>query len=105
MIRRELVLMPDYGCFPLWEFGAPISNFNPSTLPISIGLQADLRSWSSTYDALLNKEDPRDSGFLSKEDKASYTLEGTKLKARLIDELGPGFAVTMRLVIRVKSSP
>ena len=95
---RAIKLMPDYQCFPLWEASlGDVGNINPDNLPISLGLKTELATWTKIYDATLNVDDPACSGFQSEEAKAEFKRVGNDLAERLRGELGPEFAVIIKI--------
>ncbi len=92
---RQIKLMADYDCFPLWEESpGTVGNIDPSDLHISEGLRRRLIEWSEEYDATLNQDDPIASGFESRSDEKMFSLRGQKLRKELEEELGPGYVVT-----------
>jgi len=86
---RNLKLMADYGCWPLWAM-APDEprNIDPAELPISESLRESLYAWAQTYDATLNEDYPPDSGFPSEDAEQEFDRQGRELRARLQEELG-----------------
>lgn len=80
--------MPDYECFPLWhDDGDSTGNIDPNTLNLSAALVSKLNNWCSEYDKTLNKSNPKDSGFLSKEKEVAFVVEGYELAKALKSEL------------------
>jgi hypothetical protein len=95
---RTVKLMSDYGCHALWEASlGEVGNIDPASLPISADLQHALALWAECYDRTLNQDDPRASGFASDEEEALFKSKGLSLAARLRDELGHGYTVTVHL--------
>ena len=95
---RTIKLMPDYQCFPLWESSPGyVGNINPENLPISLDLKAELATWTKIYDATLNVDDPACSGFQSEAAEAEFKRNGRDLAERLKYELGPSFAVIVKI--------
>ena len=95
---RAIKLMPDYQCFPLWEASpGDVGNINPENLPISLDLKAELAAWTKIYDATLDVDDPACSGFQSEEAEAEFKRVGNDLAERLKCELGPDFAVIIKI--------
>lgn len=93
---REIKLMADYQCFPLWEASPGIvGNIDPASLPISLGLKNLLHEWSGEYDATLNLEDPALSGFCSDAAHAEFQRKGQFLAAALQAELGEGYRIKL----------
>ena len=97
-LMRTLKLMSDYGCHPLWEASTGgTGNVDPASLPLTADLQRALRDWALRYDATLDQDDPRQSGFPNEEREASFMSDGAALAKRLQDELGPDYAVVVKL--------
>lgn len=95
---RIIKLMPDYGCFPLWEASPDaVGNIDPNTLPISAGLVSELEKWAAQYDATLNSEDPLESGFASIEHERDFADVGRQLCAKAQKELGPDFELFLKI--------
>ncbi len=88
---KLIKLMPDYGCFPLWEYAAGdlIDNADPERLPLTGDLKAALGRWASAYDATLNQEYPPDSSFPSPADEDAFEAEGLRLWKELQTQFGP----------------
>lgn len=90
--------MADYQCSPLWEASpGQVGNIDLDVLPLSHGLRARLINWARAYDATLNMDDPLSSGFETDEQEAEFKRIGTELGEELSNELGPEFAVTMKI--------
>jgi hypothetical protein len=90
--------MPDYGCFPLWEASPDaVGNIDPNTLPISANLASELDKWAAQFDATLNSEDPRESGFASSEHERDFADAGRQLCIKMQNELGPEFEVFLKI--------
>lgn len=94
---KSLKLMADYHCHPLWDmsFGG-YGDIDPCELPISKKLQIRLAKWAATYDETLDAEYPPNSGFKSDELEREFKLEGERLAASLMSELGPGISVLFK---------
>lgn len=90
---KNLKLMADYDCFPLWSWDCPDYNLDPASLPLSAGLIADLYRWQDRYDATLNRDDPASSGFPTLEAETDFRTDGLRLARRLQTELGSDFQV------------
>jgi hypothetical protein len=101
---RTLKLMTDYQCYPLWEASpGEVGNIDPNLLPLSTSLQAQLLDWADVYDKTLNWEDPATSGFASVDAVDEFKAQGMRLADRLREELGPEFAVEVKLLAFVKT--
>jgi hypothetical protein len=95
---RKIKLMADYDCFPLWEADAGrAGDLDPNVLPISQVLKERLLRWASTFDATLDRDDPRLSGFATPAEKITFSTEGVVLGADLQEELGPTFHVIVQV--------
>jgi hypothetical protein len=92
---RNVRLLTDYECHPLWEeFSDGIANIAPSSLPISKDLTTNLDAWSDVFDGTLNQEDPASSGFSSDEALIEFNLEGERLSQCLKRELGESYSIS-----------
>lgn len=90
--------MADYYCYPLWE--APpgqVGNIDPSTLPISSDLIAQLTEWACMYDNTLNLDDPASSGFYNDEEESEFKKFGNEIGERLKNELGSGYILKTQI--------
>lgn len=96
---RNLKLMTDYHCFPLWDMDEP-TNVDPAALPLSEELRTELDRWAEAYDALLNDDDPASSGFASDDARLAFDQVGLGLWVKLSSELGPAYRVWYRSVAR-----
>ena len=95
---RIIKLMPDYGCFPLWEASPDaVGNIDPNTLPISASLVSELDNWAAQYDATLDQENPLQSGFASIEEEHRFAEVGRGLCTKIQKELGRDFEVSLKL--------
>jgi hypothetical protein len=96
-MTRELKLMTDYHCFPLWE---PLEdgtrNVSPDELPLSSDLREALREWAAAYDRTLNHDYPPLSGFASPAEEGAFEVEGRRLWKELQAQLGPTYRVVYR---------
>jgi len=95
---KMIKLMPDYGCFPLWEDSPEAAgNINPDTLSLSASLKSALADWAMQYDATLNSDDPLQSGFSSEAEEAAFEQAGQDLLAMLKNELGEEYEVSLKI--------
>ena len=86
--KRAIELMADYGAHPLWEASPDAwGEIDPDTLPISAALKKDLRTWADIYEAILNLDNPRTSGFKSEAEERQFEAMGEDLAKRLRKEL------------------
>jgi hypothetical protein len=90
---RQLKLMADYHCTPVWGTGADVGPVPLEELPISGELRRALLAWAKAYDATLNDEYPADSGFASPEAADAFETEGRRLWQALREELGEAYEV------------
>lgn len=88
---RVIKVMADYSASPLWKLDAGMDsgNVSPASLGISDGLAVELESWADEYDKTLNIDDPRLSGFPSREAELAFVAKGQELAERVASELGP----------------
>jgi hypothetical protein len=95
---NDLKLMPDYGCFPLWDVTSPdgVGEVDPGALPNSSTLEAGLLAWARRYDDTLDPDDPAASGFATAAEVVAPWRTREALGDRLRSELGPAWSVTMR---------
>jgi hypothetical protein len=86
---KTIKLMADYHCHPLWHVSADVvGDIDPSDLPISSALRAELADWAQAYDETLNMDAPQNSGFSSEASEESFKAEGRRLAECLRQELG-----------------
>jgi len=95
---REIKLMPDYQCYPLWEASkGKVGNINPDNLPISDSIKLELLAWANLYDGTLNLDDPAASGFKDTQEANEFRQIGNRLGIKLQEELGKGVLVQVKL--------
>lgn len=87
-LPRLIKLMPDYDCHPLWNLDGEPGPIDPTSLPISRELCADLARWAGVYDGTLDRASPADSGFRDAGSLARFTQESERLWKALQAELG-----------------
>jgi hypothetical protein len=88
--------MPDYYCWPLWEASpGKIGNIDPDDLEISADLKVRLAKWAKEYDGILVLDDPRLSGFKTREAEEQFRRDGLKLAEDLQSELGNEFEIIL----------
>ncbi|GEM_PF-2592335 len=90
---KQIKLVPDYGCQPLWWLNGEPNEIDPQTLPLKAKTQARLRQWAETYNAILNLADPIASAFPSVEAENSFEREGIRLWQKLRHELATEYEV------------
>lgn len=94
----KIKLMPEYECYPTWvENDGMFDNIDPKELPISLDLANRITKWSDDYEKTYDKEDPRESRFLSNLDKNSFIEEGERLREELITELKQNYEVLLQI--------
>lgn len=89
---RRIRLAPDFCAAPLWDVDDG-GMLELSVLPIDGGLAARLQAWADRFDATLDPDDPKRSGFASREDEVSFDAEGRALARDLRRRLGPDYVV------------
>lgn len=94
-MKKQLELMADYDCYPLWEHenNDLVDNPSPATLPLSSETIARLEKWADDYDSILNRSDPALSGFPNKEQEEAFEIEGINLWLKLKEELGTDYEI------------
>jgi len=95
---NKIRLMPDYGCFPLWNLGGMPYALDENSLPLSRSLLTDITRWAQEYDNTLNQEDPLSSGFTMPEKEDDFVRRGASLAHRLHSELGGGTVIEYKYV-------
>lgn len=95
-VRMTHPRIEHYRVFPDWGCESPVWNGNPDSdpynlplelLPISDDLAKNFKIWNDKFQATLNWEDPRDSGFFTLAESREFRREGEHLAMRLQDEL------------------
>ncbi|MET3444033.1 hypothetical protein ABIC94_004842 [Variovorax paradoxus] len=95
---KEIKLMADYGCFPLWKAGpGEYGNIDPRSLAISLKLQAELIRWADAFNQTLDAKYPSNSGFKNNDDELAFRRETLRLTELLRAELGPEYVVNAHL--------
>lgn len=84
---RNLRLMADYECWPLWESGAAAYNVDPASIPLSDHLRKQLCRWAERYDDTLDRDIPQNSGFPSEAEAQEWINNGRRLAELLRHEL------------------
>ncbi len=93
---RCLKLMADYGCSPLSDYGEDgdlYDNPDPTELPLSAALFAELNAWAAWYDTWIDMRDPYESRSILPEEDQSFKRAGRRLWAELRSELGDNWRV------------
>ena len=93
-MKKQIELMADYGCFPLWwADGKNAGDIDPTKLPLSQKTIDRLEKWADIYDDKLNWDDPMSSSFLTLADQEDFEREGMSLWYQLRKELTPEYEV------------
>lgn len=94
-MKRQIKLMPDYQCWPLWWAGAhEPGNIDPASLALSAALISKLGAWAQRFDAQMNFEDPSLAMPLLGQALEDFEVEGQQLWQQLCVELGNAYTVT-----------
>ncbi|WP_223857228.1 hypothetical protein [Acinetobacter seifertii] len=98
-MKKVIKLMPDYQCYPLWEYDefGLVANLNPKDLPISEILIDKLILWSGMYDETLCLDDPINFVFKSIQHERIFKLLGEELFKSLSKELSGQYKVIYEL--------
>jgi hypothetical protein len=91
---RQIKLMPDYQCYPLWLSGneGP-ANIDPATLPLSSETILRLERWANIFDNWMNLDDPASTPEPPDDEVAAFEDEGKALWKQLQLELGPTYHI------------
>jgi hypothetical protein len=96
---KSLTLRADYFYYPIWlvEGDGLLDNKDPATPPTSETLATDLLAWADAFDAVLDQDDPANSGFKTELQREKFVSQESELAQRLTIEPGPiDFTVTYR---------
>ncbi len=96
MKPRVVKLMADYGCHPLWEYGADgdlIATPDPAELPLAPNTINELKAWAAWFDTWVDLRDPYDSRRVLPEEERSFREAGRSLWRAMRDELGSSYRV------------
>tara|TARA_A100001391_G_C5050246_1_gene273241 strand:+ start:425 stop:715 length:291 start_codon:yes stop_codon:yes gene_type:complete len=84
----KIKVMADYDCAPLWwDDWEHVGDIRPEDIGLSRQLVADLWAWAGIYDATLDRDDPRASGFASKVEEQAFEEQGRLLSRSVASEL------------------
>lgn len=88
-------LLADYECYPLWLTGDRADNVAPDSTDMGLTplLAERLDAWAGRFDATLDMDDPRLSGFPTEEAEHEFAQDGETLARQPAVELGPGWRV------------
>ena len=93
MEQKQIKLMPDYQCWPLWWAGThPPGNIDPYTLPLSVETSKRLIAWAQMFDAQLHWDDPGSTTW-TEEFLQKFEQEGFDLWKELTSELAGEFKI------------
>ncbi len=95
-MEKQITLMPDHGCSPLWMYDAHelVDNPDPDELPVTADLKVALERWSAAYEGTRDLEYPLNSGFATPAEEEAFEAEGRRLCAELQAQLGPECTVS-----------
>jgi hypothetical protein len=97
---RKIKQMADYFRYPMWETtSGEYGDISPESLPISDDLRKAIIVWASTYDVILDMNNPSEAGFKTQEDVNQFRSAGYSLTDRLQKELEPKYIVTHNIVV------
>ncbi len=91
-MSKIIHLSPDYDCEPLWDDESG-DYLETSSLPISAQLKARIAQWQNAFNAILNRNNPRQSAFPSPQHEQDFHQEGTAIAQQLQAELGPSVQI------------
>jgi hypothetical protein len=95
---RRLRLSAEIACHPTrLEHAGTAENVAPSDLPVSPALASALNEWADRWDAIYDLADPASAAFPSEAEEQRFHRDAETLSARLRAELGPEWAVDLRL--------
>lgn len=95
---KHIKLMADYDCHPLWDMTCgEYGDISPCELPISKKLQSRISEWGAKYNETLDRDNPINSGFTSKEQEQEFKKEGAIIADCLKIELGPDYIITSQI--------
>ncbi|WP_374414696.1 hypothetical protein [Novosphingobium colocasiae] len=84
----KIKVMTDYECAPLWwDEAERTGDIKPEDLGLSLHLCTELWAWAGTYDATMDRNDPRLSGFASASDEYAFEEQGRLLASAVASEL------------------
>lgn len=92
-MSKQIKLMPDYHCHPLWLLGPDFDKIEAATLPLTSTTMTRLEAWAKKYDATLNEDYPPDSVFATPEEEEEFEREGMALWLQLRKELAVEYEV------------
>jgi hypothetical protein len=97
-MEKQITLMPDHGCSPLWLYDDHdlVDNPDPDELPVTHDLKLALESWAAVYEGTTDIEDPLNSGFATSAEEEAFEAEAWRLCAELQAQLGPEYTVSYR---------
>jgi hypothetical protein len=88
-------VIADYHCFPTWvSSDVGIDDVHPSELGLPDELSAALMAWQEEFDATLNHDDPRASGFANDAAKEDFRARGLGLAREVKARRGTAAVVT-----------
>lgn len=98
--RRELWIMPEYGCNAFWATDGTTSGVHDNVSAVALGLSpaliAAVAEWEAAYEATFAPQDPASSGFADAAAEEAFRATGRALAERVAAELGSGWDVVYR---------
>lgn len=98
--RRELWIMPEYGCDAFWATDGTTSGVHDNISAVALGLSPALitavQDWERAYEATFVARDPAASGFADAAAEEAFRAAGRALADRVAGELGSGWDVVYR---------
>ena len=96
---RKIIIMSEYGGFPLWESKKDgLTNFSAYNLPIPNDLAKKIEDWGDQFEATYVVNNPSSSGFQDDEDQNKFINEGQSLFYELKEVLGISFELEYRAI-------
>lgn len=94
-MKKQIELMADYNCWPLWEYedNDLVDNLHHKELSLSSEIKERLLNWQNIYDGIINWDDPASSDFASEAEKRAFEEEGISLWKVLQKELGNEYEI------------
>lgn len=87
MKYKNIKLMPDYECWPLWDMDN-LGDIDPKELLITETLQEKIENWAKKFDSILDWDDPGNSGgFVTEDEEKLFAEEGWVILEELRKEL------------------
>lgn len=92
---KQIKLMADYQCWPLWWTGGEeVGDIDPSTLTLSEATRVPLLAWAEQFDSRLNMDDPANSPEVPEAEEQAFERQGHELWLKLRQELEGQYQVS-----------